>query len=646
MMKSDILHYLAQTGRKPMVVIACSACLITAVITGIRYLGLLEALELRAYDHLMQLRPSSPLQPAPVILIGIDEADIRRFGHPISDQRMTELLKIMVSHQPSAIGVDIFRDQASVGHQALAKWVTTHPQIVLADKILEQSVAGPDFLIGREQLGFIDLKQDRDARIRRGLLIIWPESVRQGEDEYALSLAAQLALRYLFTQGLGMRADPHNIDQIRLGDTVLTRFSANDGGYQAADEGGYQFIMDYRRAPDIFPHFSLTQALAGEIDAELIRGKVVMIGTTAGSVQDWHETPFSRAVEHGPMYGLNIHAHQVDQLIRTALAGDQPIAHINDWQETLLIWGWGVLGAFSGFRVTTSWIAVVARLSSAILPLLFGYCVFMLGGWMPVMAMLLTDVTAFIMSAMWVSMIVRRERQQIMQLFGQFVAEPVAANLWAHRDEFIDSGRLRPQQLTATIMMTDLRGYTTVSEAMQPIDVLEWVNSYMSVMTGIINMHQGIVEDYAGDGIKSSFGVPIPRTTEQQFSEDSMRAVDCALQMGQAFSQLSRQWQDAKAHSNYLRIGISHGQVIAGSIGNQQRMTYTTVGDVVNTAARLECFQKDGVDVCVGEPFRILIDEATYHRLGNQYQADCLGEQYFRGKQQAVKVYRVVGRVK
>ena len=289
---------------------------------------------------------------------------------------------------------------------------------------------------------------------------------------------------------------------------------------------------------------------------------------------------------------------------------------------------------------------MLAGLISVELPFIVGYTMFILGKWLPVVSMLLAGLIAFILSAAWVSMIARQERQQIMQLFGKFVSESVAANLWAHRDEFIENGRLRPQKLIATIMMTDLRGYTTVSEAMQPLDVLEWINSYMGVMTGIIEAHQGIVEDYAGDGIKSSFGVPIPRTHEQQIDEDSRHAVECALQMGQAFSYLHNQWQDEKAHSNYLRIGISQGQVIAGSIGNQHRMSYTTVGDVVNTAARLECFQKEGMDVCEGRPFRILIDEATYLRVGEYYQTDCLGEQYFRGKQKSVKVYRVIGRMK
>ncbi len=135
-------------------------------------------------------------------------------------------------------------------------------------------------------------------------------------------------------------------------------------------------------------------------------------------------------------------------------------------------------------------------------------------------------------------------------------------------------------------------------------------------MTRIAEDHGGIVDDFAGDGIKVNFGVPIARTCDAEIDKDARQAVQCALAMGAALSSLNAQWRDQDYPTERLRIGIMTGPVIAGSVGSAQRMSYTTVGDTVNIAARLESFDKARFKGDLASEYRILIGESTWKRLG------------------------------
>lgn len=239
----------------------------------------------------------------------------------------------------------------------------------------------------------------------------------------------------------------------------------------------------------------------------------------------------------------------------------------------------------------------------------------------------------------------KKERALLMQLFSRHVAPEVAETMWQQRDQFMDGGRPRSQKLIATVFFTDLKGFTSVSEKMDPQGLMDWLNAYMETMAQLVMDHGGVVDDYLGDAIKANFGVPLPRTTEVAISQDAVAAVNCALAMERELKRLNALWHQQNLPTVGMRIGIFTGAVVAGSLGSTQRLKYTTVGDTVNIAARLESFDKDlaAPDVA-NSPCRILIGEATLSYLDHQFETITVGEANLRGKDEKTIIYRVVGR--
>jgi class 3 adenylate cyclase len=154
----------------------------------------------------------------------------------------------------------------------------------------------------------------------------------------------------------------------------------------------------------------------------------------------------------------------------------------------------------------------------------------------------------------------------------------------------------------------------------------------------------GVVDDFFGDGVNINFGVPIPRETEAGIQEDASRAVICALAMGKRMIALNEKMTSQGLQPLRMRVGIHTGPVVAGSLGSADRMKYTTIGDTVNTAARLESFDKDlTIPELAGSPCRILISEATLNRVKELFQVKKVGELSLKGKAERIEAYCVLG---
>jgi adenylate cyclase len=238
----------------------------------------------------------------------------------------------------------------------------------------------------------------------------------------------------------------------------------------------------------------------------------------------------------------------------------------------------------------------------------------------------------------------RKERALLMHLFSKHVSGEVAEAVWQQRDQFLLNGRPRPQQLVATVFFSDFKGYTAASEKMTPEALMDWVNSYLDVMAGLVIKYGGVIDDYAGDAIKANFGVPLPRNSEEEIAQDAVNAVTCALAMEQEMHRLNLRHEQSGLATVGMRIGIHTGPVVAGSVGTSERLKYTTVGDAVNTAARLESLDRDVVQETPGRRLcRILIDESTKRYLGDRFVLDRIGDVNVKGKEQTLTVYRVIG---
>jgi adenylate cyclase len=212
--------------------------------------------------------------------------------------------------------------------------------------------------------------------------------------------------------------------------------------------------------------------------------------------------------------------------------------------------------------------------------------------------------------------------------------------IWEQREDFLDNGRPRSRKLTATIFFSDIRGFTSVSEKMDPQALLDWLNTYMESMAGLVLKHNGVIDNFVGDAIKADFGVPLPRRIEKEIQADAVNAVTCALAMEKEMLRLNKVWGEKGMPCMGIRVGIFTGPVVAGLLGSNQRLKFTTIGDTVNTASRLESFDKDvaGDAVC-----RILIGSTTLDLLGNRFLTEKIGEASLKGKDEKITIHRVLG---
>jgi adenylate cyclase len=216
--------------------------------------------------------------------------------------------------------------------------------------------------------------------------------------------------------------------------------------------------------------------------------------------------------------------------------------------------------------------------------------------------------------------------------------------MWANRDSFLDGGRPIAQKLTVTVLFTDLKGFSTISETMEAARLYGWLNGYLGAMAQVIQDHGGVLKQFTGDGILALFGVPIPHTTPAEQARDAIAAVQCALAMGRRLVSLSHEWLAAGLPAVSMRAGIYTGEVAAGSIGSDDRFEYAVVGDVVNTAARLESYDKSlaNPDTLPGR-CRILIGAPTQALLGNAFATREIGLLEVKGKVNKVAVHLVLG---
>jgi adenylate cyclase len=626
--------------RNPLVICLLLGNLVFALLLGVRELGGFQAMELMAYDFGLRLKPETNADER-VVLIAQTEEDIHRLGFPVPDGTLARILERLTQYQARVIGVDIYRDiPVPPGQTELDSILKRNQNILWVTKFSEEnghSVAPPKVLQGTDQVGFNDMIDDPGGIIRRGLLFM-----DDGQNVY-YSFPLQIALRYLRPAGIGLQPDPENQEYLRMGNVTIPPFQKNDGGYINADAAGYQFLLDYRGMPHKFKQFTFSELLTGKVDPSSVRDKIVIIGTTAKSLNDYFYTPFSQGLGADQrIFGIELHGQIVSQISRFALDDDPAIKVWNENAERLWIWFWAILGALVGFfaralsRFALAAFGVLAVLTSA------SYFAGMASWWIPVVPPALGYLVAAMVVASYMSNQEKMQRAVLMQLFSRHVSKDVAEAIWHSREQFMQEGRPRSQKLVATVLFTDLQGFTTISEKLDPETLMSWLNEYMEAMAQIVIKHRGVINKYIGDAIMAIFGIPFARSSEQEIARDAENAVDSALAMREEIVRLNQIWAAQGKETIAMRVGIFTGPLVAGSLGSTERLEYTVIGDTVNVASRLESFDKsknaDPENAC-----RILIGGETLKYLGNKYRTYPVGSVALKGKDKEIDVYQVVG---
>jgi len=319
--------------------------------------GTFESLELKVLEQFFKAKTSTENIDSRILVVTIDESDLAKLGRwPMSDATLAELIEAISVHKPAKIGIDLYRDfPIEPGAEALVKTFKSTPNAIGIEKAIGDRVSPNRTLAMLDQVAAADLVIDRDGRVRRGLL-----SLRTDDGEVKHTLSSALALDYLSEQGI----QPEIISDRRrlvmqLGKSEIVRFEGSDGSYTNEDSGGFQILMNYKDDESQFESISMTSVLSGQLTDEMVKGRIVLVGSIAASLNDVFYTPPSG---DNLVAGIYIHAHLTSQLLDAALNGRSFLRTVPNSAE----WLWTFFWASVSFAISRS--ALYSKIVEADVP--------------------------------------------------------------------------------------------------------------------------------------------------------------------------------------------------------------------------------------------------------------------------------------
>lgn len=598
---------------------------VTLLVLMLRFAGGLQVWEWAAYDQYMRLRPPQPSEH-PIVLVGIDEADLKAIGQdPLPDGVLAEALQKIKDENPVAIGLDYYRNlPAEPGHADLVELFENTPNLIGIEKVVgeagRESVESASVLKQLGQIGSNDVIVDGDQRVRRGLI-----SVDLPEGDTVFSFSFYLALIYLDAQGIGIEMLPDGVNWT-LGKAAFPRFQPSDGGYIRTDAGGHQILINYQGSTRYFPVFSLREVLNDRVSPGWATGKIVMIGPFSEASKDYFYTPYSASLLSlpEPMYGVEIHAQLANQFIQTAQGNNRLI---QNWPEPVewiwvLLWsGVGAVLAWQSRKIQTLQFDRFAGLVISFLLLIATtYGLFVQGWWVP----LIPPGLSFLLAAITVTGYIAQTAGDIRKTFGRYLSDEIVTTLLDSPEGLKMGGERRK----ITILTSDLRGFTALSERLPPEEVIKILNFYLSAMADVITDYRGTIDEFMGDGILVLFGAPTAS------EDDADRAMACAVAMQKAMEPVNQQMRSWGLNELEMGVGINTGEVVVGNIGSIKRTKYGVVGNQVNLTYRVESYTIGG---------QILISEMTRQALTVPIDIESEQQVMPKGVTNLISIYSVVG---
>ncbi len=623
--------------------LSLGACLLVILMWQ---LGWLQNAEFAVYDLFVRGQGDPHATDPRFVLVLQGEKDIKALTFPLPDATLARLIDRIESGTPAVIGLDIYRDvpvpQDGSGLAQLNAALAGTPEaprknvigiFALGSAENPFAIAPPPALATHaSRIGFNSLPYDNNAVRRAYVNFLFKQDGDRPLVAYN-SFAMSVALAYLRPHGV---VPSIKDGLIALGHTVIPPLNTREGGYVREAVDGYQFLIDYRGMRH-FTSLSVSDAL--NADPSLFTNKIVLIGSDAESSNDQHDTPIAPQVP-----GVEIHAQIVNQLLRAGLQGETPVRGAGFALNAAAVLLCGLGGGTMAFSIR-SYLAFAAVGAAAVCALLLaGWLLYAHGLWMIIAAPALAFLLATGLVKAYAVSHEEAQRSQLMDLFSRHMSPVIAEQLWAQRDLYAKGGRPAAQRLVVTVLFTDLKNYSTIAETMTPAELIDWINECTRRLARHVDRNGGIINNYMGDGIMAVFGAPVPHLTEAEQKADATNAVRCALSMADEMKAMNTEWRQQGKPTPGLRIGIYTGVAMAGTLGSDEHLSYSVIGDTVNTASRLESVDKEGQMTGPSGDCRILIGEATYNFIEGTFPARYVGEVNLKGKEAMTRVYKVLDR--
>ncbi len=613
--------------------VALATCTVVAGAYLAQAAGLLKTADYFFYDLRMNWR--GPLAPSgKVVLVLMDEHSSVELGRGKGawprDQLATALDNLCRAGV-EIVGVDLVLaapDERPETDARLAQSIYRCDNVVLARVLSAGDGRGMEPLPAFQQSmigdGYIDLSPDSDQVLRR-VRFLNAKPHEGGGVELLPAFSLELARSFLNVE---FELDFSSKESILVG---------HRGGKQIRLPYP-ELLINYVGTSDAFPHLSYADVVNNRFPSQAVAGKLAIIGSSLLLQKDFFVTPFSRFRSADARYrqlfgalveevqsrqdlGVSCHANAVETILSQHFIRTLP----RDWVAGLAVVA-GLLGMI--FYLPRLRLLLAAALLAASLAgvVAAGYWVFLRHD-------LSVDISSvlLILSGQFVAGVVHQHRAakrraaQIQALFGKYVAPEVVKQLVAGDMEVSLDGQRRE----LTLFFSDLRGFTSLSEQLDPKATTYLLNRYFSTVLPIVFDHRGTVDKLMGDAVMAFFGAPV------RLADAEAQAAETALEMLAALGSFRRSGVPG-ADGLHAGIGINTGEVTLGNLGSDRFMDYTVIGDAVNLASRLE-----GLNKVYGT--EAIVSESTARRLDERFALRELDRVQVKGKGQAVTIYQLLG---
>jgi adenylate cyclase len=344
------------------------------------------------------------------------------------------------------------------------------------------------------------------------------------------------------------------------------------------------YYINYRGPNRSYPIAPYYRVLRDEIDPSFFRDKIVLVGAYSPSLHDFFGTPFSASE---PMAGVEVQANFVD-----TLAGGDPVVPVPGWILVTMFIIFVAIAVWASINLKPLQATTAVIVSMAVYAFLGLYHFWSNDLWLGVAPVLLASVLSYGGIILDHYIDEQKERLRVRATFSKYVSHDIVEEILKNRETMGLEGRRKH----ITVLFSDVRGFTALSEQITPEQVVSLLSDYLGRVARIVFDHKGTVDKFIGDAVFAVYGAPVSH------GDDAVRAIQTGIAMIELVDSLADRWKEIIGRPLKVGIGINTGDAVVGNIGSEVRYDYTCIGDTVNLGARLEALTKElGVPMLVSE---------------------------------------------
>ena len=602
----------------------------------------LNEVDLRYGDFRFKTR--GPVEPNPkVVIVAIDEKSINQLGRwPWSRYLVAEFVTRLSDYKPKVVGFDIvfseqesedadialgkalekskniilgyfFRDDATEdphpesrkelkrSNIKLVKMIGKPPSNVLK-KFRSADLNLPEIGANAKGFGFFNMLPDGDGIFRRSQILMSYD----GEIYPSLDLES---VRLFLGGDLLLTMASYGVEALNINKTQIP-----------TDESG-QFLINFYGPAGTFKTYSAVDVLSEKVPVEALEDKIVLVGATEIGIADLRPTPFN------PVYpGVEIHASVAGNILDGRFLIENKLTHALD---IALVFVLPILLVLLLIRARGTFIGFTIFIVFMLLYLLGNFLVFTrLNFIISTIYPALSIGFAYVFFEGYRNLIIERKSRYLRKAFSSYVSPDVVDDILRDSDKL----KLGGESKKVTLLFSDIRGFTSLSESISPEMLVSVLNEYLSPMTQIVMEERGTLDKYIGDAVMAIFGAPL------DVPDHAMRACQAALSMLKKLEEINDEWRKRNFPAISIGIGINTGTAIVGNMGAHIRFDYTAIGDSVNLASRLE-----GLNKLYGT--EIIISKSTLENLNSSETPFLLRELdlvQVKGKEEPIPIFEIV----